>query len=61
MFDKIKQNAKTLIEISYVYEELVNKKNNNKRKMVEKQIYELIKDTNKEILEIRSKLDKHDR
>nr|MBI4156144.1 hypothetical protein [Candidatus Woesearchaeota archaeon] len=53
MFDGIKQNSKTIIEISYSLEGLLDKKKNKKKIIeLERKIHSLIQDNDKEIKEL---------
>ena len=59
MFDGIKQNSKTIIEISYSLEGLQDKKKNKKKIIeLERKIHSLIQDNVREIKELRD-LDKN--
>jgi len=54
MFDRIKQNSKTIIEISYSLEGLLGKKKNKKKIIeLERKMHSLIQDNDKEIKKLR--------
>ena len=54
MFDGIKQNSKTIIEISYSLEGLLDKKKNKKKIIeLERKMHSLIQDNDKEIKKLR--------
>lgn len=54
MFDGIKQNSKTIIEISYSLEGLQDKKKNKKKIIeLERKMHSLIQDNAREIKELR--------
>ena len=54
MFDRIKQNSKTIIEISYSLEGLLDKKKNKKKIIeLERKMHSLIQDNDKEIKKLR--------
>lgn len=55
MLEKVKQNAKSIIEISYTYDTLMkDKKDKKKIKEIEKRIYDLVQENNNEIKEAKS-------
>ena len=55
MLEKVKQNAKSIIEISYTYEGLLkDKKDKKKIKEIEKRIYDLVQENDNEIKEAKS-------
>lgn len=51
MLEKIKQNAETLIEISYAYEGLLNEGKKKKIEEIKNRICRLVKENTKEIEE----------